>query len=664
MIRTVVFAILLLVAFGCFARSCYRLIREIRIGRAEPRLDHPIRRLKNILVIAFAQSKLLRDPVAGLMHFFIFWGFVILLSAVFEAVVQGIFPSFSLKRSVGFLFPGIAVAQEIIGALVILSCIFALGRWYLHPPRRFYGREITGHIRLDATLILCLILMIMGSMFCTNATQMLASKEIYAARFVSCLILPVFAGSHLAIWAGLSWWTHILLILGFLNYLPYSKHLHVLTSIPNVFFSSLRPYGELKALNLEDESVESYGVSDVGDLTWKQLLDGFTCTDCGRCTAACPASITGKALSPRKIIMNVRERTGELAPLLIAQTLPQKPGIAKHKLLDSYIQEQELWDCTTCRACMQECPVAIEHIPVIMEMRRYLVLSESRFPKELTQAYKGLETAFNPWGISPDARMDWAKDLDVRTMAEVNGDVDLLFWVGCAGAFDARYQKVSRAMIKLLNAAGVSFAVLGKEEKCNGDPARRSGNEYLAQMLISENLETLSRYKVKKIMTSCPHCFNALKNDYPQFGGRYQVFHHTEFLEQLVKSGRLEIEARQTGRVTFHDSCYIGRYNGIYDLPRTLVKRTGVDFSDMKRSRSRGLCCGAGGARMFMEESTGKRINVERTEEALSLGPKAVATECPFCMTMLSDGLKAKNADESVQVMDIAEMLANCLPAE
>jgi Fe-S oxidoreductase len=656
-----VFCVLIVVAFGIFGYSCARLIRKLRVGKDGLRFDLLAHRLRNVLTIAFAQTKLLRDPVAGLMHFFIFWGFMILLSAVIEAVLQGFHPEFTLK-ALGPLFPAIAAAQETIGALVVLSCLLALARWSLFPPRRYFGREITGHVRLDAAVILVLILTIMVSMFGTNATRMLQSGQMDSVRFVSSWLASRLQGSGSVHLRNESfWWAHIVVILGFLNYLPYSKHLHVLTSIPNVFFASLRPRGELTKLDFEDESVENFGATDVQDLTWKQLLDGYTCTDCGRCTAACPASITGKPLSPRKIIMNVRERTSEFAPILLAGSRDAHPEVAGRRLLDSYVSEQELWDCTTCRACMQECPVMIEHIPTIIAMRRYLVLTESRFPKELTKAFKSLETSYNPWGFNPESREDWAKGLSVPTMANAAGDAEILYWVGCAGAFDSRYQKVARAMVQLMNAAGIRFAILGNEEKCNGDPARRSGNEYLAQMLISENVETLNRYNVRKIVATCPHCFNTLKNDYPQFGGNYEVVHHTVFLNRLIRSGKLKIDPRLRERTVFHDSCYIGRYNGIYDAPRELMVRAGRNPVEIKRSRTRGLCCGAGGGRMFMEERIGKRINVERSEEALSLNPHTIATECPFCMTMLSDGVKAKNADEHVQVRDIAEILADSL---
>jgi Fe-S oxidoreductase len=663
MIRAALFAVVLLAALGFFVYSSIRLIKALSIGKPDDRFGQIGQRIRNVLVVAFGQSKLLREPLAGLMHFFIFWGFVILLSAVLEAVVEGLVPGFTLAV-LGPLFPPLAVLQETLGILVILSCVAAFVRWYLVPPRRYFGPEITGHVRLDATLILSLILTIILSMFGTNATRMLIEGQMHQARFVSSALAPLFASStHLHAWFEFFWWIHILVVLGFLNYLPYSKHLHVLSSVPNVYFASLRPRGALGKLNLEDENAEKFGAEDVTDLTWKQLLDGFTCTDCGRCTSVCPANNTGKVLSPRKIIMNIRQRTAELSPIILQGTQEQNAEAVGHRLLDNFVTEQELWDCTTCRACMQECPVMIEHVPAIVDMRRFLVLSESRFPPELTTTFKNLETNFTPWAFSHDTRADWARGLDVRMMADVDGKVDVLYWVGCAGSYDKRYEKVSRAMVKLLNAAGVNFAILGTEEKCNGDPARRAGNEYLAQMLITENVETLNRYNVKKIVTTCPHCFNTIKNEYPQFGGSYEVVHHTTLLQELVESGRLKISNEVREKATFHDSCYIGRYNGIYDAPRVLLSKTGARLAEMPRSRDRGFCCGAGGARMFMEENEGKRVNIERTEEALRLSPETIATACPFCMTMMSDGVKAKDADEAVKVRDVAEILADSIGA-
>ncbi|MGD0307672.1 MAG: heterodisulfide reductase-related iron-sulfur binding cluster [Acidobacteriota bacterium] len=659
MAQSIVFGVVLAMAFAFFLRGCLRLLSLLKLGKPEDRSDRIGSRIRNVLTVAFGQKKLLREPLAGLMHFFIFWGFVILLSAILEAVIEGFAPAFSL-HVLGTLFSPVAALQELVGALVVISCLAALARWYFVPPKRYFGPEITGHVRHDATLILCLILVIMFSMFGTFATRMALAGDLPQARFLSVRVAPLFTAPTAALWYGIFWWTHILVVLGFMNYLPYSKHLHILTAVPNVFFTSLQPRGRLNKLDLKDDTAEKFGAEDIRDLTWKQLLDGFTCTDCGRCTSVCPANQTGKALSPRKIIMNIRQRTAEVGPLLLAGKADAHPDILAHRLLDSLVGEQELWACTTCRACMEECPVNIEHVPAIMDMRRFLVLSESRFPEELTGTFKNLETNFTPWAFSHETRADWADGLDVKTMAESGGEnVDLLYWVGCAGSYDRRYQKVSRAMVKLLNAAGIRFAILGTEEKCNGDPARRAGNEYLAQMLIAQNVETLNRYKVKRIVATCPHCFNTLKNEYPQFGGNYEVVHHTELLRGLVRSGRLKVPHEGGKHVTFHDSCYIGRYNGIYNAPRDLLEASGGHLLEMARSRDRGFCCGAGGARMFMEEREGKRVNIERTEEALKLHPDMIATACPFCMTMLTDGLKAKDADERVHVRDVAEVLAD-----
>jgi Fe-S oxidoreductase len=354
--------------------------------------------------------------------------------------------------------------------------------------------------------------------------------------------------------------------------------------------------------------------------------------------------------------VSIRKRTFEKAPILL-NLKPQNEDVLGKTLLFNYVTEDELWACTTCMACVQECPVMIEHVQTIIDMRRYLVLTESKFPSELSTTFRNLENNFTPWAFSHSTRGDWAQGLDIKTLAE-DSNVEYLLWVGCAGSFDARYKKVAISVAKLLKISGVSFGILGNEEKCTGDPARRAGNEYLAQMLIQENIQTFSKYNVKKIITICPHCFNTLKNEYPDFGGNYEVYHHVQFLEKLLIEGRLKISKKLDARITYHDSCYLGRYNEIYDAPRDILGSiNGVKLLEMKRSRDRGLCCGAGGARMFMEEKIGKRINIERTEEALSLNPDTIASACPFCMTMLTDGVKAKEVADKVQVKDIAEIL-------
>ena len=463
-------------------------------------------------------------------------------------------------------------------------------------------------------------------------------------------------GAHL--YFEIFWWLHIIFIFGFLNFLPYSKHFHVLTSIPNVFFSRLDDKKNvLKSINLEDENLEIYGASDIEHFTWKQLLDGYTCTECGRCTDACPAANTGKPLSPRKIIVDIRHRTIEKAPYLVGDK-PENKEILEKQILHNYITDEELWACTTCNACVKECPVTIEHVDAIIDMRRNLVLTESNFPNELNVVFKNIETNFTPWAFNSQDRANWAEGMNIKTMAE-DPNCELLYWVGCAGSFDARYQKVTKSFAFLMQKANIKFRILGIEEKCNGDTARRLGNEYLAQMLIQENIETLKRYEVKKIVTACPHCYNSLKKDYKQFGGDFEVIHHSELIDEMLTSKKIKLKNNEvTKRVVFHDSCYLGRYNDIYDAPRETIKSVNSNtLLEMKRSRDKGFCCGAGGGRMFLEETTGTRINEERTKEALSTNPDVIASACPFCMTMLTDGVKSFDKSDNVEVKDIAEII-------
>lgn len=657
-LNSILFIFVFSIALIIFSFNLTKFLLYLKIGKPEGRTDNPILRFKKVIIIAFGQTKLLREPASGLMHLFIFWGFIVLLSAIFESIIEGFNPNFSLSF-LGWFYKIIIVSQEFIAMMVILSVSYALYRRIIVKPKR-----LQSHSSAEAYIILIMILIIMISMYFQNSLKIiLHTDEFSSFRFISSIFVPIFEGLEKADALYLVfWWIHIGVVLVFLNLLPFSKHFHVITSIPNVYFSRLNPYGELKNLNLADESLQKYGVSDVEDLTWKQLFDGYACTECGRCTASCPANITGKLLSPREIIINIRKRLVEKAPLIFNKNADVDNQIINKHLVDGYITEEELWACTTCLACVTECPVTIEHVDHIIDMRRYLVLNESRFPKELQLAFQNLERNYNPWSFSSSARADWTTGLDVPIISEKNNNIDILFWVGCAGAFDERAKKVTKAIVQILNKAGVKFAILGNEEKCTGDFARRSGNEYLAQMLINENIATLNKYNIKKILTACPHCYNTLKHEYPAFGGSYEVFHHSEFISNLLSSGRIKVRKILNNKITFHDSCYLGRYNGIYNQPRTILNNISQNkLIEMKRNKDEGLCCGAGGARMFMEENVGKRINHERTDEAISLKVDTVSTACPFCLTMISDGVKDREKSAEVSVKDIAELVADAL---
>jgi Fe-S oxidoreductase/nitrate reductase gamma subunit len=660
-IKNFIFIPVFIAAFVFLFINLKKKLDYLKLGVKENRFDKVGERITNVLKVAFGQSKLLRDPVAGIVHFLIFWGFMLFLFAVIESIFQGFYTPFSLSF-LGPLFTAITFVQDIIAVLLFLAVLFALYRRFIQKVKRLQGDSKE---KKDASIILGLILIVVITMIGQNSALIAKNGfvSLHSAEFrpvssaiASLLFSPESTGSA-AVLYEVFWWMHILTIFVFMNYLPYSKHFHVYSSIPNVYFNKLgKDKYALKKINLEDENVEQYGAADFEHLSWKQILDGYSCTECGRCTAACPANNTGKALSPKRIMEMIRRRTEEKAPLILNKVENQE--ILEKTLLHNYITDKEIWACTTCNACVYECPVANEHIDSIVDMRRDLVLMESSFPPELNPVFKNLETNFTPWAFNPQDRANWAEGMEIKTMAD-DPNCDILFWVGCAGSFDARYQKVTKALAKLMQIANINFRILGIEEKCNGDTARRLGNEYLAQTLMQENVETLNNYKIKKIVTACPHCLHSLKNEYPQFGGNFEVLHHSELIADLIEKGNLKLKNEITAqKVTYHDSCYLGRYNQIIDEPRKVLGAVkGLNLVEMERNKDKGFCCGAGGGRMFLEELEGSRINVNRTEEAVKTNASTVASACPFCMTMLTDGLKTLEKADDIAVKDIAEIV-------
>jgi Fe-S oxidoreductase len=662
------------VASAFFAYNVQRFVGYLRVGLDEDRTGDIAARFRNFLEIGIFQKKIFRDSIAGPMHAAIFWGFCVLTAGTAEFTVHGVLPGFSFRNYFpGWLFTFYAANQDLWGVLVLGAVALALWRRLTKRVKRLQGAEAHEG---DPLLILSWIGALMVTMFAAHAFELALdpASPMAAAPLslgLSHAVAGVGTGAARATLA-VSWWAHGLLVLGFLNYLPYSKHFHVVTSLPNVFLSNTSGPGQvgvMRPMNLDAEDIELFGAADVQQLSWKNLLDGFACTECGRCTSVCPANTTGKLLSPRKIMINVRERLEEIAPVALGEVdgVLAEEALAK-RLLDDYITDEELWACTSCRACVYECPVSIDQLDVILEMRRHLVLTESRFPEELVPAFESMESRGSPWAFDPGDRAKWSEGMDIPTMSELAAKgqkPEVLYWVGCMGSFDDRAKKTTVAFARIMQAAGVQFAILGQEEKCNGDPARRMGNEYLYQMLAKDNVAMLAQYGVTKIVTACPHCFHQLGNEYPQLGGNYEVIHHSTFIESLLAGGRIPLRDDATkdavSTFTFHDSCYLGRYNDVYDAPREAIRRAlpVVKLEEMPRSRDKGLCCGAGGGRMFMQEKTGTRINVERAREALATNADAIAVACPFCMTMMRDGVQANGS--STPVFDIAEVVADRL---
>ena len=647
-----IFAPLFIAATALFVWSCWKRLSLTALGKPENRLDTIGQRIGDTLRYAFAQKRVLAKP-SGLIHVAIFWCFLVLMIANSEFLLHGLFPAINFTKLPDSLFMPLMQMIDVVSLITLLAVIAAAIRRVVAPP---YPEART----FEAFFILFLIALLMLANFGVNAAKIsrfqgpmlgLAQNIMPISSWFAPLV-PSGAGKLVH---DLSWWTHALVLLLFMNLLPLSKHFHIITAIPNVFLRRREnpPLPERE----EFKPGNSFGIDQVDGYSWKELLDAFSCTECGRCQMACPADQTGKPLNPRALIATLKHNLMQNGPLLKKGQQVTVPLIGEGK--DS-IPEEAIWSCTTCGACLQACPVFIEQMPKLIPLRRHLVEMQSKFPEELLNLFENMEGRSNPWGIAPTERGKWATLLGERPFEP--GTTEYLFYVGCAGSFDSRAKSVTLALAQLLDKAGVSWGILGKDEKCCGDSLRRLGNEFVFDKLAQENVAIFKERGIKKVIAQCPHCLTTLKNDYRQYGLELEVIHHSQLLLHLVQDGRLKLPKQvDLGALVYHDSCYLGRHNGIYDEPREAIAlATGKEPLEMPRNREDGFCCGAGGGRMWMEEFTGERINLVRTAEALELKPDTICTACPYCLTMLDDGVKDLKA-EKVQVKDIAEVLAEAV---
>ncbi len=664
----IIYVLLFLFAIGFFCRNAYRLFALLCLGRWENRFDQLFDRFKNMVAYAFGQLRVIQTPY-GINHFLIFWGFMTLLMMNTEFLVSGLFPQFTFAFLGEYIYGPLLVLTEIMSIVVLISVVVA-------AARRIFFRPAHIDPTFDAFFILSLIALLMIFYFGYHAGEIaLQETEWDGWMPVSKALAGTFASTGSAhFWKSFSWWIHAIVLLVFLNYLPYSKHLHVLTAIPNCFFRAFSFVRTVPRLTFEQG--EEFGISKITQFSWKELLDFMSCTECGRCQAACPANATGKLLNPKELIhqgkYNLFENGNDLLATRRFDTLAPAPDDATLRVpliggdRRNSVAEQALWACTTCGACMMECPVFIEHVPKIVEMRRHLVMEQAKFPDELLTFFENSEQRFNPWGIAPTDRTKWTQDLDIpliQDLVEQGKKIDYLFYVGCSGAYDSRSRSISVAMSRILKAAGVTWGILGNEEKCCGDSLRRLGNEYVFEKIAVDNIATFNKYGIQRIVTCCPHGYSTLKNDYRQYGAEFEVIHHSELIAQFIREGKIKLSPKANGRTVYHDSCYLGRYNDIYEAPRGVLRSAngGVEPLEMERNRQKSFCCGAGGGRMWMEELEGKRIYLERTQEALKTNPSTIAVACPFCMTMFEDGVKEEGVQDKVQVKDIAEIVAEAL---
>lgn len=647
-VEKIIFLAALAFAIALALREFMNKLRLISSGRKVARLDHPWQRLTQMLYQVLLQIPVFSQrPVTGFFHAVIFWGFLVFLGVTLNHVGEGFFAGFSLFGH-GQINSLLLFMANLFAGLIILAVVYFFMRRYI------FRSKSLDRPSFQSLTVLCFIFILMVSFIFYEAFKIYSmgpARADFLANWAFAHILPAptLITEPVAIfWTKFFWWLHIMIIMAFGDFVMFSKHLHLLAGPANLFFKNLGVKAEIPLLNLEEQ--EKFGTPHVTDLSRKDLLDLFSCAECGRCDDVCPAYQSGKTLSPKSLLEKLKNHLLASAPLLHANPADLK------KLLGEVISEEEVWDCTTCAACMEVCPMLNEHIAKIMGLRQFGVLMESKFPEEFQTLYRGLENQGNPWGISADTRSDWAKDLQLPLIS-IKGETDILLWIGCAGSFDQHSQKIVRSLVKILRKAGVDFAFLGNEEKCCGDPARRSGMEYLYQIQARQNIETLNRYKFRAIVTICPHGYHMLKNEYGKMGGNYRVMHHSELLLELLAANKLQLQTSAHAKMTYHDPCYLGRYNDIYEQPRQLLNALNSRRPlEMAASKKTSFCCGGGGGGMWKEEKTGERISHCRIAQAEKTGAETIVTACPFCSIMFHDAL-SETGREKIKTLDLAQVI-------
>ncbi|MHB8908702.1 MAG: heterodisulfide reductase-related iron-sulfur binding cluster [Syntrophales bacterium] len=667
------------VALVIFAYGVYRRWQLwVVLGKPERRLDHLPERIEALLKNVLLQWKTFGEPYPGIMHGLIFFGFFVLIfGAAFDATEFHIAEPLGWAFLRGTTYIVFSFLMDLFGVSVLIGVLLALYRRYIQRPDRL-GYQGKPDNTPDDLIVLLLLFGIIVTGFIIEALRIRVTAPPWEVwSFGGWYLAKTLGGIdpvQAKILHKITWWTHAIISLGFIAYIPYSRLMHIITTSANHFMVSLKPAGYSEPIR-DFETAESFGVGKLEEFTRKQIFDSDACTRCGRCQDGCPAYLSGKPLSPKKVIQDLKTHWLVQASAAVAvkraaeskqngEAAAPEAAPAEKTLVGEVIDLHELWACTNCMYCMEHCSASIEHVPKIIGMRQYKVLTEADFAPELQLTYRNMENNSNPWGIGSHLRADWAKDLGIKTLAE-DPEVEYLFYVGCSGSFDDRGKKVSLAFAKILRAAGVSFGILGTEEGCCGDSAMRGGNEYLYQTLAQANIDVMKRYNVKKVIATCPHGYNALKKDYPHFGGEFHVYHHTEIIAELIAQGKITLKKPVAGLATYHDSCFLGRYNGIYDQPRRILSAVpGLKLTELERNRAKSFCCGAGGARMWMEEDIGERINDMRTDQAIAAGADTIAVGCPFCLTMLSDGIKDRKKEESMAALDIAEIVWRAMGLE